>query len=84
MLPPVSADPHSRSRDNRLGQSLAWQSQTEVGSKEFGGKLRGIEKDSLDSTALLSWSLGEWTQESNVATDEPPYSEPSVSWLHVK
>jgi len=74
----------SRSRDNRLVRSLALQSQTEVGSKEFGGKLPRTEMDALDSAALLVWSLGEWTQESNVAKDEQPHSESSVSSLHVK
>jgi hypothetical protein len=79
MLPPDSADPHWRSLDNRLRRSLAWHSQTEVG-KELGGKLPEIEKDALDRTGLL----GKWTQESNVATDEPPHSEPSVSSLDVQ
>jgi len=84
MLPPVPVHSQSRSRDNKLGRSLAWQSHTEVGSKQFYGKRPTIEMDAVDSTALLAWRLGELTQASNGAKDEQPHSEPSASSLDVK
>jgi len=83
MLPPVPVHSESRSRENTLGRSLAWQSQTEVGSKEFRGKRPTIEMDALDGVPLLAWNSGEWTQASEIAKDEPPYSEPSVFSLDV-
>ena len=83
MPPPVLVGLRLRSHDNRLQQGLVLDSRIEGGSKKFGGKLPGIGKDALDSTALLAWRLGELTQASNVDNDEQLRSEPSVSSLLV-